>query len=326
MRTSNSCKIWTAALVLAMTVIGCEGTSGESESLEAPTNETPTAEEPTIDVGQDPTQGPGSETNEDPSEEPTGDPVEEPGEDPIEEPRLDDDLLPLSCATPATVESPAMAWRLTLTLDFETGETEIFATYDLAHGEAPLAPAAPDGMVELDEDGTGVLSFVLVAETPSIALSLSELDDATGAWHGTAEIQGAEMPITCWAEDWTLRYEYDPATGTCRDTAGSEGRNALPVELVRETRQGECADLSGLSINEENLAYPSLEGWNLRGAELAGASLHFANLFDAALEGADMGRFGYGYAEMTGTIDEYTVLPTTGCEIEGGGLELNCWQ
>jgi uncharacterized protein YjbI with pentapeptide repeats len=62
-------------------------------------------------------------------------------------------------------------------------------------------------------------------------------------------------------------------------------------------------------------------GWNLRGAVLSGSTLHFTNLVDAELEGADLSRLEYGYADITGTTDLHTQLPIEGCSLgETGDL------
>jgi hypothetical protein len=59
-------------------------------------------------------------------------------------------------------------------------------------------------------------------------------------------------------------------------------------------------------LNEVDVGYPSLMGWNLRGAALAGASLSFAMLLDADLRGSDLTDFMPDYHAITATIDAHT--------------------
>ena len=103
------------------------------------------------------------------------------------------------------------------------------------------------------------------------------------------------------------KFFYDLATGKCVNPHGQNGLNkALAPEVLAETKDGECMDLRGVSLNGDNLAYPRLKDWNLRGADLRGARLFFASLVDADLRGANLVGMLYGYAHITGTIDPFT--------------------
>lgn len=137
-----------------------------------------------------------------------------------------------------------------------------------------------------------------------------------------------EAAITCWnatelfGSPWTgvaskLPARFDRSTGRCVDSSKNAALNRLPIEVVRETGRGDCADLRGVSLNGDDLAGPHLEGWSLVGANLGGARLFFASLDFASLEGADLSGLELGYATLSGTFDAHTVLPTdtTGCTI-----------
>jgi uncharacterized protein YjbI with pentapeptide repeats len=100
---------------------------------------------------------------------------------------------------------------------------------------------------------------------------------------------------------------FDAALGACVDAEGAPATNDLPIEFVRETSFGECADLRDAALNGEDFAMPDL-ALNLRGALLDGATLHFANL-SAALQGARLRKLVFGYAKITGGIDAFTELP-----------------
>jgi hypothetical protein len=151
--------------------------------------------------------------------------------------------------------------------------------------------------------------------------------------------QITEVPVVCWNEvelfgsAWAgapgiLPARFDWASGACRDAEGNAALNPLPIEVIRETGFGDCADLRGVALNGGDFGYPSLIGWQLRGANLEGASLFFANLRWASLEGADLSSLQFGYAEIEGFIDDNTRLPTEGaCAVsvhEWGMSELFC--
>jgi hypothetical protein len=130
--------------------------------------------------------------------------------------------------------------------------------------------------------------------------------------------------IECWAPDAKAPYRYDAETGRCVDDDGVDARGGVTLAFISETGQGQCADLAGVALENEDYYYPDLHDWDLRGADLSGASLHFADLSDARLEGADMTGFDYGYANVSGTIDAFTTLPPLapdgGCTLDGDRL------
>jgi hypothetical protein len=127
------------------------------------------------------------------------------------------------------------------------------------------------------------------------------------------------VAVSCWSTAGAPRFHYDLDSGRCIDAAGAEGRQAVTVPMLRETRDGECAILSAgrhvdadplmpgrVVLNEIALGAHTLVGWNLKGASLAGGSLYFAVLLDADLRGADLSEFMAGYHNITGAIDAHT--------------------
>lgn len=137
---------------------------------------------------------------------------------------------------------------------------------------------------------------------------------------GELERAGSVWSVLCWdrlelfGSAWaqrpsTLPAHFDPALGACVDAEGAPAENDLPIAFVRETNFGECADLSDVALNDDDIAYPDL-ALNLRGANLDGATLYFANL-SASLEGARMQKFQFGYAKITGRVDASTELPVS---------------
>lgn len=138
----------------------------------------------------------------------------------------------------------------------------------------------------------------------------------------------ADLAIHCWAPGAAPPFAYDAATGRCLDGQGNPARGGAPLPFVSETSQGQCADLAGVALEDEDYYYPALAGWDLRGADLTGAQLHFADLVDAHLQGAILTGLDFGYARIGGTIDAFTVPPTAewggSCTVEGDRLD--CWQ
>ena len=148
-----------------------------------------------------------------------------------------------------------------------------------------------------------------------------QLQPTTIGWAASGVVQHGELrlPISCVQGEPEPIYRYQD--GQCTDTSGSEGLNSWPIELVRETRTGECNQFSGMQLNEGLMDYPQLVGWNLRGARLDGADLAFGHIVDAQLEGAQMRSMTYGYANISGTIDDHTVIPGQGCTRKGEAID-----
>ncbi len=88
----------------------------------------------------------------------------------------------------------------------------------------------------------------------------------------------------------------------------------------RDTSAGNCGLWWALSLNEGFLGSPTWIGMDLRGAKLGGASLHFANVLDASLEGTKFDGFEFGYAQVTGTIDEHTEWLDENCTVDGSDV------
>ena len=59
---------------------------------------------------------------------------------------------------------------------------------------------------------------------------------------------------------------------------------------------------------------------DLRGAVLDTATLYFAHIVDSQWEGADLTGFGFGYATLSGSMDEHTVWPEGPCSVDGSTL------
>lgn len=148
-----------------------------------------------------------------------------------------------------------------------------------------------------------------------------------GIYTGKASFEeDFDIDLSCWEENYSTRFSYDASTGRCLDSAGVEGRNNVNVEFVRETGNGNCANLANLELNEGDLSYPSWTGFDLRGADLSGSDLYFAHILDSQLEGALIADLNFGYADVTGSVDEYTTFPEGGsCTLLDNSL-ISCRQ
>ena len=132
-------------------------------------------------------------------------------------------------------------------------------------------------------------------------------------------------PLTCWdpqevfASGWGSSQKkpfaatFNWSKGRCTDENGDDALNEIPIEFIRETGHGVCADLRGVRLNGDDLSYPRLSWWNLQGAHLEGAKLFFADLAGATLHGARLGLLDFGYATIEGSLDGHTELPSEGC-------------
>jgi hypothetical protein len=207
----------------------------------------------------------------------------------------------------------------------------------LVHGEQVATPAAPVAHAMNWTDGSVDRVF---EETGGLRLAVHR-DGAVlrGTFQPAA---GAPRELTCWnltelfGSPWsspssgTLTARYDSFLHTCVDNNGAHALNAVPVELVRETGNGECTDLQGQALNGDDYSYPTLEGWNLKGARLDNARLFFANLDGANFFGTDLSGLQFGYARIYGSTNPDTVLPAGGaCQAQSSpwsGETVTCEQ
>jgi hypothetical protein len=150
-----------------------------------------------------------------------------------------------------------------------------------------------------------------------------------GLWEGyiyDLEFTGGEVlncggfMVDCWEPGIEALFRYDPDSGLCTDDNGEVGTNPWSLPMVRDTGDGQCTDLRWNELNEGEYQNANLSGWDLRGADLESSQLYFSNLVDAQLEGANLSTLEYGYADISGTIDDFTDLPSEGCELQGNAL------
>lgn len=177
--------------------------------------------------------------------------------------------------------------------------------------------------------------------TGGLVVEAKATDATRTLFTGVAVTGAGAVALTCWDPEhlvfspWggspgpTLFHaRYDHATGACADADGRPALNKVPVEVVRETGFGECADLRGARLNDADFGGPTLSGWYLAGARLEGAQLFFADLTDASLAGADVDGLVFGYATLTGFTDGFTAVPDacTTTESPWAGAVVECVQ
>ena len=207
----------------------------------------------------------------------------------------------------------------------------------LEYDEAAVTQRLEPMSAEIIQDGderwvSGHLTLPNGMGIRTLGLELIREDDF---FYGTYSDQiGAlreEHQVTCWEQLHDLRPDdfitaplrprvayFDRDIGGCVNAQGHEHYNVVPIEYVRETGDGMCADLRGFRLNGDDYTYPTMTGWNLTGALLDGAELNFAQLKFTQLIGAKMRNMSLGYAKIEGYINGETVLPTEAdCETSG---------
>lgn len=199
--------------------------------------------------------------------------------------------------------------------------------------DAPASEPRVDD-VSADRDGGGVH----FASTGRLAGLRVDVKRQGAAFVGTfADQDHRALALTCFSNsdlfgDYTsstgarVAAHFDWTSESCVDRLGAPALNHLPIEVVRESGFGECADLRGLSLNGGDFDMPDVS------MTLWGANLDNASLFQAALsgsfEGARLTNLDFGYATVSGTVDDATALPRgDGCTVTAspyGGSLLAC--
>ena len=157
----------------------------------------------------------------------------------------------------------------------------------------------------------------LVLDGADLWVDVTRMSEFTAPMYtGTLEhTEHGEHAVACWFDDFAGDFRYALENEVCVDADGLWGWNPYPVSYTRDTLDAHCGTFEGQMLNEDYLGYPSFVGMDLRGAQLQGASLFFANILDSSWEGADLTGFEFGYARLSGTVDERTVWPEESCEL-----------
>ena len=135
---------------------------------------------------------------------------------------------------------------------------------------------------------------------------------------GCGPYGGSLNSVTCWEPDIEPVYSYNTLNGVCLNAEKEMGYNPWTIEMIRETGDGQCADLVFVELNEGDVAQPEFS-WDLRGSDLQYAQLNSAVLLDARLEGAQMDELYFYDSRISGSIDDFTRLPQ-GCEENGSDM------
>jgi hypothetical protein len=206
----------------------------------------------------------------------------------------------------------------TVLVDLGDGSSELWM--DRAHDyvepdSSEFEPTFWSGEASWSLDGDLTLS------ASDITVEASITDLGANLWAGSlVSPDHGTLDAVCWSEGFQPQHHYDASLGTCVDDSGVAGVDLLPVPYVRVSGDGQCGFFPGLSLNEDFFDYPVLRNIVLRGAVLDTANLYFAHIVDSQWEGADLTGFGFGYATLSGTVDEHTVWPEGPCSIDGSTM------
>lgn len=227
---------------------------------------------------------------------------------------------PVYCSTSA-IEGvvPMMAWRVEVIPGGRCHEMTL--RYDVAGHHEGDSPVPVDVIEESGVVVGPVDADRIEVSTADATLDVSGVDGHPGLWTGTLARAGEEYAVACFSSIWQPRFQYDATGGACVDGDGVAGLNPTPIPVVRDSGVGQCADLGGLMLNENDLSYPEWRGFDLRGADMSDAQLSFAHIYDSQLEGAQMATLTFGYAFITGTIDQYTGVPAESCTTTEGTID-----
>jgi len=184
-------------------------------------------------------------------------------------------------------------------------------------------PTLVSGMSYADE-GDGVSIFAAAVNNPQEAMDHLAPPPKIVDGVQTRARQGRHVAASAATGEFT----YNPKTGVCENAKGEPGLNAVAIEQVRKTKNGECGDFKGISLNGDDLSDQKYEGWHLQGADLSGARLFFAKLLDADLRGVRVDKLDFSYATVTGRIDKFTKFPAgLACRVTGEKKQwLECFQ
>jgi len=114
-------------------------------------------------------------------------------------------------------------------------------------------------------------------------------------------------------------FRYNAFTGRCESCSGKIGYNIFDLARIQETRNAECVDLSHVVLitlvkgkTAHDFRYDSLYDFNFRGARFDSAELYFNQIKESDFRGADLRLLQFGYAEIDGKIDPFTIRPENG--------------
>jgi len=119
-------------------------------------------------------------------------------------------------------------------------------------------------------------------------------------------------------------FKYDSLLGICINDLNNVGYNNFILENIRGTKNAECYNFPTLHLillkkgfnDTSNLfGYDTLNEWNFKGSNLDSTSLPFAFNYNADLKGTIFSGMTYGYAEMSGIIDSFTVYNPNKCTL-----------
>lgn len=126
-----------------------------------------------------------------------------------------------------------------------------------------------------------------------------------------------------------LIFHYDSLSGNCINCKGKIGLNPFDLNQINTTKSAECMKFPAMHLvfvldtteidNFIELGHNEISDYNFKGADLDSTTLHFNELINSYFEGTKMSQLEFGYAKISGKIDEFTEIPE-GCPIENDSI------
>ena len=291
---------------LSLTLVACETTDGA----------TPSASVEHLEVVSSPPVDTQFDT--------TGANVDSPEQDPSPD---------LICASGGLFDQDGQLETLRMSLYQRDGKIEIHVSKGAIHptdsDKFETAIVEVDGEIgseflrlNIDEEHSISEQFGL---NTTVGIELARLDVAEQVFYqgmftqfGCGPYGGTLNSVTCWAPEIEPVYSYNALNGVCLNEQKEVGYNPWTIEMIRETGNGQCADLMFADLNEGDFEHPELS-WDLRGSDLQYAQLNSATLQEARLEGAQMEYLYFYDSHVGGSIDDFTSFPE-GCEENGSTM------
>jgi len=316
--------------VLAVLLCACAETRPAAPGVDEAGSNAPQTTSPVEDVaGAEPSidREPVRQPDPDPGAAPDSDPdpdrgvVAGVGADPDPAVVAVDVPLPAQLECVSAIDVPegheASSWRGTLSLDPGSARISLVSALRFDSHDGAWSQLSEPSSRDVRLHAIDALSF---AGEPDDAVALT-LTPEQPFFRAALEMAATTTDLLCWdriaifGSSWSAQpvalARFDPERGACVDHEGRPAElNALPLEFVLDTHDGECADLRGAQLNAGDYGDPDIF-LELRGADLTDASLQFATL-SGSFEGARLAELDYGYASVTGSIDDSTVLPVQG--------------
>ena len=229
----------------------------------------------------------------------------------------------LRCSTAAFAGDEV--WPVALRIAFDMEEDNPYMapmTLGAAQPDQEGVVAAPLASWE-EQAYLSIMDDDLVFDGPDLTVRTQrDVRFSAPMYVGTLQhTEHGEHAVACWFDDFEADFRYDPESQICVDADSTWGWNPYPLPYTRDTLDGHCGLFEGVMLNEDFFGYPTWIGMDLRGAQMQGSQLFFANILEAQWEGANLTGMEFGYAFLTGSVDDATTWPEENCELDDDWLD-----